>query len=77
MVKNSSSQRGALLMEALLAASIVAIAAIGTLLFTTRSLRVLRHVSHMRKPACERLSCAHGSATSTCACGTHSYPVIH
>jgi hypothetical protein len=77
MVKSSASQRGALLLEVVFASSIMALVAAGTIMFALRSVRVLEDIASTRAPACERTACTSSATASTCACGTHSYVVIH
>jgi hypothetical protein len=77
MVKPSASQRGALLLEVVFASSIMALAAVGTLMFALRSVQLLEEISATRAPACERTVCTSSATASTCTCGTHSYVVIH
>lgn len=70
------SQRGFMLLEALISCALLAIAAFGLLAFTTRSLRLLQHVARVQATGCEIPTCSPHSQSSTCACGPHEAVVI-
>jgi len=71
-------QQGAMMLEALLAATLVAISALGAVSLMTRSLKLLQRTAQAIEPLCEYPHCSYSGRASVCACGeSNKALVIH
>ena len=76
MTAHDTSQRGSMLIEAVLSTGLIVVAALGLLSFTTRSLKLLQRVGQSLRPSCEQPECLLSDSSSTCSCGERSSSLV-
>jgi len=76
MKMDASQERGMMMIEALIAMTLVVTAASGTLWFLHRALRSAASQRAQLEPMCEQPTCSSDQTVSECRCGTQAFITI-
>ena len=73
----SLGERGSMLLESLISATLLMVTVITVMTFMHRALKSNHIHPQVLAPHCERPACARSGASSSCTCGTHTSLVLH
>lgn len=72
-----SAERGTMLLEALISATLLMVTVVTVISFMHRALKGVQIQNRLLAPSCEHQRCARSGDTSTCTCRTHRSVVLH
>lgn len=71
-----STERGAMILESLISATLLAVTFVTVITFMHRALKGAQIQRHLLEPACEHAVCVGSSTSTTCRCGAHTSLVL-
>lgn len=71
-----TTERGAMLLESLISATLLVVTFVTVITFMHRALKGAQIQRHLLEPSCEHPICVRSGANTTCRCGAHASLVL-